>query len=193
MTMCAGGGKGSGMEDKRRRPCRSRIAAALLASLVLLAGACARRETKSEGSAPPPDTLPPAALTERAERDSVRVAKLVVAYYRYLSRKDPDGADQLFFPESIRVGTPDGAILVEGLSTEIRRRIEDEMLKAKPVRRIVLLRKSGRELLESTFRETWLLRFVPDGPDSAVVERRIHVIQQLGSDTRWLGRMDVAP
>lgn len=161
--------------------------------LALLPAACARQGKEDNGSSTPPDTLPPAALTERAERDSGRVAQLALAYYRYLSRKDPDGAGQLFFPESIRVATPEGSVLIEGRSNEIRRRIEDDMSKAKPVRRIVLLRRSGRDLLESTYRETWLLRFVPDGPDSAVVERRIHVIQQLGSDTRWLGRMDVAP
>jgi hypothetical protein len=66
-------------------------------------------------------------------------------------------------------------------------RIADPKVKEHPVRRILLLRRVEQELLEQTYREIWMARFVPDRPDSAPVELKFHVIEPLGRDTRWLG------
>jgi hypothetical protein len=129
-------------------------------------------------------------LTERAERDSARVAQLVVAYLDRVSRKKSEAALGLFFPESIRVATPEGGVEVEGRGLAAARAIARDESTAAAVRRILNLRRADFELLEMTYRETWWLRYVPDRPDSTAVERRFHVLQQLGDDTRWLGRMD---
>jgi hypothetical protein len=170
-------------------------AALLAAALALVLGSCAKPKPAGEGASgsAPVDTLPPAALTERAQRDSARVAQLALAYFDRLARKRPDDALALFFPESLRVATPQGGIEVEGRSAGAAAQIAAEESSAARVRRIVLLRKSETELLENTYRETWWLRYVPDRADSAVLERRLHVIQQLGNDTRWLGRVKPGP
>jgi hypothetical protein len=178
---------------------RSPFPAAALATGALLAAAlplglssCAKPKPASEGpaaAAGPADSLPSAALTERAQRDSARVAQLVLAYFDRVARRQPGAALKLFFPESIRVATPEGGIEVEGQSAGIAQQIAAEDSAAARVRRIVLLRKAETELLENTYRETWWLRYVPDRSDSTVLERRLRVIQQLGNDTRWLGRM----
>jgi hypothetical protein len=96
---------------------------------------------------------------------------------------------RLFYPESILVGTPDGGVEVEGQGSAMLARLADSSAKAIPIRRIVLLRRVTQELLEQTYRETWLVRFIPDRADSAQVEMRFHVIEPLGSDTRWLGSL----
>jgi len=171
---------------------RSRRRAGLLAaSLVcLIAGACGGGKSTSESSAPALDTLPPPALTGRAQRDSARVAQLLVAYYDLTVRRDTAGVRRLFYPESILVATPEGGVVVEGQGSEVLRAIAAGPGQASRVRHIVLLRRVTQELLEQTYRETWLARFVPDRADSAIVEKRFHVIEPLGRDTRWLGRME---
>jgi len=164
--------------------------AALLAAgfFCLIAGACNRGSTPSSSSAP--DTLPPPALTDRAQRDSARVAQLLVAYYDFTVKRDTAGVRRLFYPESILVATPEGGFVVEGQGSGNLRAIAAGPGKASRVRRIVLLRRVTSELLEQTYRETWLARFVPDRADSATVEMRFHVIEPLGRDTRWLGLME---
>jgi hypothetical protein len=177
-------------------PAAALAAGALLTAVLPLAlSSCARQKAASQGPAAstPADSLPSVALTERAQRDSARVAQLVLAYFDRVARKRPGEALKLFFPESIRVATPEGGIEVEGQSAGAAQEIAAEDSATARVRRIVLLRKSETELLENTYRETWWLRYVPERTDSAVVERRLRVIQQLGNDTRWLGRMHAGP
>jgi hypothetical protein len=170
---------------------RSTPGAALVAAvLVALAlGACARHAKQEEK--PPvsisPDSLPPPALTDRAQRDSARVADVFLAYFRFMARHDSASVRRLFYPESILVGTPDGGYEVEGQSSALLARIADPNVKEHPVRRLILLRRVEQELLKQTYREIWLARFVPDRPDSARVEVKFHVIEPLGQDTRWLG------
>jgi hypothetical protein len=116
-----------------------------------------------------PFALPPPALTARAERDSGRVAQLVISYFGYLDM-------------------PDGGILVEGRSAEAAIEIDlDRQLEA-PVE-IELLRRAETELLEESYREKWFLRFTVLDEDSTQMERTIHILRHLGSDTRYLGRM----
>jgi hypothetical protein len=170
---------------------KSKRILAFLAATLLLLSACAKKPPKSAEKAGTYDSLPPAALTERAQRDSARAAQLLVAYYDFLAKKDAAGAARLFYPESIRVATPNGGIEVEGQSTELAARLAVEESTASRVRRIELLRRASVELLEQTYRESWVARWVPDRPDSTPIERRFHLIQPLGRDTRWLGRMDV--
>src|SRR5262245_10204829 len=57
-----------------------RFAAAAL-SLTLVLVSCAQREESRTESGTTGDSLPGAALTERAQRDSARVAGLVIAYF----------------------------------------------------------------------------------------------------------------
>lgn len=168
---------------------------ALLLILFIAAGlsSCGRQEAQPESPGSDSlDSLPPAELTERGARDSARVAELVTAYFARVATKDRDAALELFFPESLRVATPDGAIEIEGRSSENANTIAADETTAAPLRRIVLLRRASRELLENTYRETWAMRYIPDREDSAAVERRFHVLQQLGNDTRWLGRFEAA-
>jgi hypothetical protein len=165
----------------------SRLAGAAVVLALALVG-CAERSDSPRGGGVALDSLPGAALTERAQRDSARVATLVVAYYDALARDRLGEARALFFPESIRVATPEGGVVVEGRSGELEARLLADS-GAPPVRRIVVLRRANTELLDNTFRETWWVRWVPERDDSAQLERRIHVLQQLGEDARWLGRM----
>jgi hypothetical protein len=157
--------------------------------MALVLGACAQKE-KEAANPPPsvsPDSLPPPAFTERAQRDSARVAEVFLAYFRFMARHDSASVRRLFYPESILVGTPDGGYEVEGQGSALLARIADPKVKVHPVKRLVLLRRVNQELLRQTYREIWLARFVPDRPDSAPVETRFHVIEPLGQDTRWLG------
>jgi len=131
--------------------------------------------------------MPPAALTERAQRDSARAARLLIAYYDFMADKDTGAAAKLFYPESIRVATPDGGVEIEGQSTDLENRLAADSAVSR-VRRIELVRRASRELLEQTYREEWIARWIPDRPDSSPLERRFHLIQPLGRDTRWLGR-----
>jgi hypothetical protein len=156
-----------------------------LAACLLICAGCQGTETDIPED---PFALPPPALTERAQRDSSRVAQLVVSYFGYLNRGDTRKALQLFFPDSIPVAKAEGGILVEGRSAEATVEIDmDRQLD--PFVRIDLLRRAEREMLEETFREIWLLHFTVADADSSRLERRIHIIQQMGSDTRFLGRM----
>jgi hypothetical protein len=83
---------------------------------------------------------------------------------------------------------PDGGILVEGRSAEAAIEIDlDRQLEA-PVE-IELLRRAETELLEESYREKWFLRFTVLDEDSTQMERTIHILRHLGSDTRYLGRM----
>ena len=134
------------------------------------------------------DTLPSAALTERGQRDSARVARLVVAYFGALSEDRLGDARALFFPESLLVATPDGGVELEGRSSDMERQLAADA-SASPVRRIEILRRANTELLDNTYRETWIVQWIPEAADSARQLRRIHVLQQLGDDARWLGRM----
>lgn len=170
---------------------RSRRRAGVFAAILvcLIAGACGGKST-SQSSTPALDTLPPPALTGRAQRDSARVAQLLVAYYDFTVRRDTAGVRRLFYPESILVATPEGGVVVEGQGSDNLRAIAAGPGQASRIRRIVLLRRVTQELLEQTYREIWLARFVPDRADSAIVEKRFHVIEPLGRDTRWLGRME---
>jgi hypothetical protein len=136
------------------------------------------------------DSLPPAELTERGARDSARVAQLAVAYFERVAARRRDKALELFFPESLLVGREDGSVETEGRSLEAAARVAADESTAARIRRVVLLRRATRDLLENTYREIWGLRYVPDRDDSSVVERRLHVIQQLGQDTRWLGKIE---
>jgi len=156
--------------------------------LALVVVGCAERSDSPPAGNTALDSLPGAALTERAQRDSARVAALVVAYYDALARDQADEARELFFPESILVATPEGGVVVEGRSGELDVRLLADS-GAPAVRRIVLLRRANTELLDNTYREIWWVRWVPESDDSTEIERRIHVLQQLGKDARWLGRM----
>ncbi len=153
---------------------------------------CAKKTAESppEGVAEL-ESLPPADLSERALRDSARVADLVLAYFKRIAQGKRDQALELFYPESLLIARPDSGIDIEGQSAAIARQIAAEDSSAARVRRIVLLRKAETELLQQTYRETWWLRYVPNRSDSSVIERRFRVIQQLGNDTRWLGKMSI--
>jgi hypothetical protein len=164
---------------------RAALAVAVLAALAL--GACSRHGKEQESPSVSPDSLPPPALTDRAQRDSARVAEVFLAYYRFMAKHDTASVRRLFYPESILVGRPDGSYDVEGQGAALLLRIADPKVKEHPVRRILLLRRVEQELLEQTYREIWMARFVPDRPDSAPVELKFHVIEPLGRDTRWLG------
>jgi hypothetical protein len=107
-----------------------------------------------------------------------------------VTAKQRDKALELFFPESLRIATGGGGVEVEGRSVEAAIRIAAEESTAARVRRIVLLRRAAKDLLDNNYRETWGLRYIPDRADSAIIERRVFVIQQLGSDTRWLGKVE---
>jgi hypothetical protein len=172
---------------------RSSRAAALAGALTvtLALGACARHTPHEQGSTSP-DSLPPPALTDRAQRDSARVADVFLAYYRFMAKHDTASVRRLFYPESILVGTPDGGYEVEGQGSALLHRIADPNVKEHPIRRLTLLRRVDQELLEQTYREIWMARFVPDRPDSAPVELKFHVIEPLGQDTRWLGSIPPA-
>ena len=166
------------------------IAITLAALLSLPIVACDRG---SEEAAPPveavdPFALPPAALTERAERDSARVANVVEAFFVFTHRGDTDKAYACYFPDSIPVATPGGDAIWEGQSLYARAEIAEEA-KRPPFGRIEILRRAEVELLERTQREIWLLHFRRADEDSTRVTRRIHVLHGLGDDTRFLGRM----
>ena len=163
---------------------RSALASSL--ALALIAGACARKGP-DQSSAPPPDTLPPPALTDRAQRDSARVAQILLAYYEFVAKRDTAAVRRLFYPESILVGTPDGGVEVEGQGSALLQHVANLPHGASPIGRIVLLRRKSQELLEQTYRETWIARFTLGARDTAVIETRFHVIEPLGRDTRWLG------
>ena len=168
---------------------RWRRAALLAASLFcLIAGACGRGSSSRPASSS--DSLPPPALGDRAQRDSARVAQLLLAYYDFVVRRDTASVRRLFYPESIEVATPDGGVVVEGQGSALLRDIAAGPGKASRIRRILLLRRVTTEMLEQTYRESWLARFVPDRADSAAVELRFHVIEPLGQDTRWLGHLE---
>src|SRR5436190_4238120 len=62
------------------------LAAAVLLALAL--GACSRHAKEQEPSAVSPDSLPPPALTDRAQRDSARVAEVFLAYFRFMAKHD---------------------------------------------------------------------------------------------------------
>jgi hypothetical protein len=176
------------------RPYRRILSPALVACLAIplalgLASCAGKDEPKPGANIHDFDSLPPAGLTERGARDSARVGQLVVAYFERVAAKQRDKALELFFPESLRIATEDGGIEIEGRSVEAAARISAEESTAARVRRIVLLRRGAKDLLQNNYRETWGLRYVPDQTDSAVVEWRVFVIQQLGSDTRWLGKV----
>jgi len=174
--------------DKPRRRTVQRPAWLVLATLLAFAlGACERHTEEKPSAALSPDSLPPPAFTERAQRDSARVAEGFLAYFRFMAKHDTAAVRRLFYPESILVGTSDGSYEVEGQSSALLARIADPNTKEHPVRRIVLLRRADQALLEQTYREIWVARFVPDRPDSAPVEIKFHVIEPLGQDTRWLG------
>jgi len=169
---------------------RNGAALAAAVMIALLLGACGREAKKPEqekSASISPDSLPPPALSERAQRDSARVADVFLAYFRFMAKRDSASVRRLFYPESLLVGTPDGSYEVEGQSSALLARIADPNVKEHPVRRLVLLRRVDQELLEQTYREIWLARFIPDRPDSALVEVKFHVIEPLGQDTRWLG------
>src|SRR5262245_45235025 len=168
-----------------------RGALALSLALALVAGACSHKAP--DRSATPPDTLPPTALTHRPQRESARVAQLRLAYYRFTASRDSAAVLRLFYPESLLVGTPDGGFEVEGQASALLARLADLPKNAKPIQRIVLLRRKAQELLEVTYRERWIARFVLDGPDTSVTEIGVHVIEPLGQDTRWLGSIPAHP
>jgi hypothetical protein len=156
-----------------------------LAATLLLASGC---QDTDQMIPEDPFALPPPALTERAQRDSGRVAQLVISYFGYLGRGEEYRARQLFFPDSIPVATIDGGVLMEGRSAETAVEMDlDRQLD--PFARIDLLRRAETEMLEETYREKWLLRFTVADEDSTQLERTIHVLRQLGSDIRFLGRM----
>jgi hypothetical protein len=161
------------------------IASASLAVALLVTVGCQGTDSEIPED---PFALPPPALTERAQRDSGRVAQLVISYFGYLNRGDRYRAMQLFFPDSIPVAREDGGVLVEGRSAEAAVEIDLDR-ELDPFVRIDLLRRVETELLEETYREIWLLHFTVADGDSSRLERTIHVIQRLGSDTRFLGRM----
>src|SRR5262249_40431544 len=119
----------------------SRLAVAFLAAICLFASACARKAPGTSAKQAAYDSLPPAALTERAQRDSARVAQLLVAYYDFLARKDLASATRLFYPESIQVALPAGGYEVEGQGAELPQRLAREESTAVRVRRIQLLRR----------------------------------------------------
>jgi len=163
--------------------------AALLAAactLALALGACARHQ-KEEAAAPAPDSLPPPAMSDRAQRDSARVADVFLAYFRFMARHDTASVRRLFYPDSILVGTADGGYEVEGQGSALLRHIADPKAKEVPVRRIIYLRRVSQDLLEQTYREVWTVRFVPERADSTPVDMKFHAIEPLGKDTRWLG------
>jgi len=162
------------------------LAAAL--ALAFIVGACGRHHGGEAGSTSP-DSLPPPAQSDRAERDSARVAEVFLAYFRFMAKHDTASVRRLFYPESILVATPDGGYEVEGQGTALLRHITDPNTKVVPVRRILLLRRAEQELLEQTYREIWVTRFVPERADSTPVEMKFHVIEPLGKDTRWLGSL----
>lgn len=175
--------------DEQTRRKAPRVGLLVVATFLALAlGACARHEQEHEATASlSPDSLPPPALTDRAQRDSARVAEVFLAYFRFMAKHDTASVRRLFYPDSILVGTSDGSYEVEGQGSALLARIADPNTKEHPVRRILLLRRADQELLEQTYREIWVARFVPDRPDSAPVEIKFHVIEPLGRDTRWLG------
>src|SRR5262245_53390090 len=96
-------------------------ALALSLALALLVGACSHKAP--DRSAAPPDTMPRPALTDRAQRDSARVAQLLLAYYRFTASRDSASLRKLFYPESLLVGTPDGGFEVEGQGSALLARI----------------------------------------------------------------------
>ena len=156
-------------------------------------GACARQEAETpEQTEPDPFALPPAALTERAHRDSARVAQVVLAFYHFAHAGDRDKAFACFFPDSIPVGTPDGQVIWEGQSSRAWREIETEAQATRPAR-IEYLRRAEVELLEKTEREIWLLQLVRADADSTRETIRIHTINALGDDKRFLGRTRPEP
>jgi hypothetical protein len=166
------------------------LVACLAVVLALGLASCAKKDAPKAGAGTGTfDSLPPAELTERGARDSARVAQLLVAYFERVTAKQRDKALELFFPESLRIATGGGGVEVEGRSVEAAIRIAVEESTAARVRRIVLLRRAAKDLLDNNYRETWGLRYIPDRADSAIIERRVFVIQQLGSDTRWLGKV----
>ncbi len=160
---------------------------AILATLAL--GACDRPETEAPAEVDPdPFALPPAALTERAHRDSARVAQVLLACFHFARAGDYDKAFACYFPDSIPVGTPDGQVIWEGQSGRAWAEIRAEAKEA-PVARIEVLRRAEIELLEKTEREIWHLRFVRADADSTRETRLIHTINGLGDDKRFLGRV----
>lgn len=167
-----------------RRPLTS-LNLLVLAALLLLAGCQKVEQEELESIAP---ELPTPALSERAQRDSARVANLVVAYFGYVARGDDRRAFELFYPDSIPVATADGGLIVEGRSQDAIYEMNQDR-GAEAFGEIVLLRKTTTELLETTYRETWLLHYRLEDADSILHERNIHVLRQLGDDVRFLGRM----
>jgi hypothetical protein len=179
----------SGMRRRRAVSLRAfpRFAAVALALTLALSG-CARQEEPRTDSETSADSVPAAALTERAQRDSARVAALVIAYFDALSRNEPQDARELFFPESIAVATPEGGVEVEGRSGAMEVQLAADSGSPR-VRRLIVLRRASTELLENQYREIWFVHWVQETEDSTEQRRRIHVLQQLGNDDRWLGRM----
>ena len=174
------------MPTRHRLPA---LAVALLLSLTL--AACDRGG--SEAEAPEveeidPFALPPAALTERAHRDSARVAQVVQAFFHFSHRGDVEKAYACYFPDSIPVATPSGDAIWEGQSMYAMAEIADEAGR-EPFGRIEILRRAEVELLEKTQREIWLLQFLRADEESTRVTRRIHILHGLGDDTRFLGRI----
>lgn len=165
----------------------TRRAAAVAAVLCcVIAGGCEKKPPAT--SSTPVDSLSPN-LTDRDQRDSARVAQLLFAYYDFTLRRDTASVRRLFYPESILVATPDGGVEVEGQGSELLRQIAAGPGQASRIRRLLLLRRASRDLLEQTYREIWVARFVPERADSAEVEMHVHAIEPLGQDTRWLGRL----
>lgn len=172
-------------------PKRLRLHAIALAALLSLPlAACDRgaEEEATEAEVIDPFALPPAALTERAQRDSARVAQVVEAFFVFTHRGDREKAYACYFPDSIPVATPSGDAIWEGQSMYAVAEINDEAGRP-PFGRIEILRRAEVELLERTQREIWLLQFLRGDEDSTHVTRRIHILHGLGDDTRFLGRM----
>ena len=164
------------------------LAAALL-SLPL--AACDRGGSETAGPAAEPVdpfAIPAAALTERAQRDSARVAQLVQAFFQFAHRGETDKAFACYFPDSIPVATPGGDAIWEGQSQFAWAEINDEVSRPS-FAGIEILRRAEVELLERTQREIWLLQFRRGDVDSTRVRRRIHILHGLGDDTRFVGRI----
>jgi hypothetical protein len=164
-----------------------------LGLLVQLFAGCARDQSPApEGPGPDPFALPPAALTGRAQRDSARVAQLVRAFTHFAHEGEHDKAFACYYPDSIPVAAPGGQVIWEGQSGRAWAEIRAEAGATRPAR-IEYLRRAEAELLEKTEREIWLLQVVLADADSTRETRRIHTINGLGDDKRFLGRMRPEP
>lgn len=162
--------------------------ATILAVVVLTLGACSPAGETPPGGEPDPFALPPAQITERALRDSARVAQLVMAFAHFAHEGQRDKAFACYYPDSLPVAAPEGLVIWEGQSARAWAEIEEESKATRPAR-IEYLRRVETELLDNTQREIWHLQLVRADADSTRDTRRIHTVNGLGDDKRFLGRM----